>query len=95
MPWTGLKEDLSNFLLELENSDPLAQFSSAQSLSHVQLCDPMDSQHARLPCPSPAPGAQTHVHRVGDPLATCAQPWRPGRVPRISFVSSRLSSATF
>ena len=32
------------------------QFSSVQSLSHVRLCDPMKSQHARPPCPSPTPG---------------------------------------
>ena len=30
------------------------QFSSVQSLSHVQLCDPT-VQHARPPCPSPSP----------------------------------------
>ena len=41
MPWTGLKEDLSDLLLELENCDPLAQFSSVAQ-SCLTLCDPMD-----------------------------------------------------
>ena len=30
---------------------------------------PYELQHARLPCPSPSPGAySTHVHRVGDAI---------------------------
>ena len=29
------------------------EFSSVQSLSCVRLCDPMELQYARLPCPSP------------------------------------------
>ena len=45
------------------------QFSSVQSLSRVQLCDPMDcsmpgfSVHHQLP-----ELAQTHVHQVGDAI---------------------------
>ena len=31
-------------------------FSTAQSLSHVRLCHPMNCSNARPPCPSPAPG---------------------------------------
>ena len=30
-------------------------FSSVQSLSRVRLCDPLNKQHARPPCPSPTP----------------------------------------
>ena len=33
------------------------QFSSVQSLSSVRLFAPHGLQHARLPCPSPTPGA--------------------------------------
>ena len=33
----------------------IRQFSSVQSLSHVQLLQPHESHHARPPCPSPAP----------------------------------------
>ena len=36
------------------------QFSSVQSLSHVQLFRPHGLQHARLPCPSPTPGAYSN-----------------------------------
>ena len=32
-------------------------FSSIQSISHVQFFQPHEMQHARLPCPSPTPGA--------------------------------------
>ena len=35
----------------------LAQFSSVQSISYVQLFVTPWLQHARLPCPSPTPGA--------------------------------------
>ena len=41
MPWTGLKEELSDFLLELENCDPLAEFSSVAQ-SCPTLCNPKD-----------------------------------------------------
>ena len=40
------------------------QFSSVWSLSHEQLCDPMD---CRPPC---LKLTQTHVHRVGDAIQT-------------------------
>jgi len=49
-------------------------FSSVQSLSHVWLFEPHESQHTRLPCPSPTPTVhQTHVHRVSD----ASQPSHP------------------
>ena len=35
------------------------QFSSVQSLSHVRLFWLHESQHARLPCPSPTPGVHS------------------------------------
>jgi len=35
-------------------------FSSVRSLSHVQLRDPHGLQHARPPCPSPAPGVYSN-----------------------------------
>ena len=42
--------------------------SSIQLLSHDSLW-PHGLQHARLPCPSPNPGAtQTHFHRVSDAI---------------------------
>ena len=45
------------------------QFSSTQSLSHVRLFGPHESQHARPPCPSPTPGVHSdHIHRVNDAI---------------------------
>ena len=35
-------------------------FSTAQSLSHVRLCHPMNCSNARPPCPSPAPGVYSN-----------------------------------
>ena len=43
------------------------QFSSLQSLSHVQLCDPMNHSTPDLPVNHQLPAStQTHVHRVSD-----------------------------
>ena len=43
------------------------QFSSVQSLGHVQLCDPMNRSTPGLPVLHHLPEiTQTHVHRVGD-----------------------------
>ena len=39
----------------------LVQFSSVQSLSRISL-QPHESQHARPPCPSPAPGVHSDSH---------------------------------
>ena len=41
------------------------QLSSIQSLNHVLLLRPHESQHARPPCPSPTPG----VHSDSRPLS--------------------------
>ena len=46
-------EDLQD-LLEL-TPKKYYQFSSVQSLSHVRLSGPHESQHTRPPCPSPTP----------------------------------------
>ena len=43
------------------------QLSSVQSLSHVQLCDPMNCSTSGLPVHHQLPEfTQTHVHPVGD-----------------------------
>ena len=45
------------------------QFSSVQSLSHVQLCDAMNCSTPGLPVHHQLPEfTQTHVHRVGDAI---------------------------
>ena len=45
------------------------QFSSVQSLSHVQLCDTMDCSMLDLPVHHQLPeSTQTHVHWVGDAI---------------------------
>ena len=45
------------------------QFSSVQSLSHVQLCAPMDCSMPGLPIHHQHPEfTQTHVHWVGDAI---------------------------
>ena len=45
------------------------QFTSVQSLSHVQLCDPMNRTTPGLPVHHQLPEfTQTHVHRVGDAI---------------------------
>ena len=45
-------------------------FSSVQFSRSVvsESLQPHELQHARPPCPSPTPGVQTHVHRVGDAI---------------------------
>ena len=53
------------FVFTLPQIETITQFSSV-----TQLCltlRPDEPQHARPPCPSPAP-VQTHVHRVGDAI---------------------------
>ena len=48
-----------------------AIFSSVQSISHVQLCNPMNHSMPGLPVHHQLPEfTQTHVHRVGDALQT-------------------------
>ena len=46
------------------------QFSSVQSLSHVRLFEPHESQHARPPCPSPTPG----IHSDSSPSSQWCHP---------------------
>ena len=57
-----LKEG-SNLVLMMEETHPFFVISSVQSLSHVQLCDPMDCSTPGFPVPT-----QTHVHWVGDAI---------------------------
>ena len=40
----------------------------SRSVVSVVSLQPHGLQHVRLPCPSPTPRAQTHVHRVGDAI---------------------------
>ena len=50
----------------------MAQFSSVQSFSHVQLCDPMDCSTPGLPVHHQLPECtQTRVHWVGDVIQPC------------------------
>ena len=52
----GLRRPLGSLWLSSPNHYwPPVQFSSVQSLSHVWLFAPHESQHARPPCPSPTP----------------------------------------
>ena len=45
------------------------QFSSVQSLSRVQLCNPMNCSMLSLPVHHQLPeSTQTHVHRLGDAI---------------------------
>ena len=53
----------------LNPEKPVSQFSSVQSLSHVQFCDPMDCSMPVFPIHHQLPElAQTHVHQVGDAI---------------------------
>ena len=61
------------------------QFSSVQSLSRVQLCDPMDCSTPGLPLHHQLPNlAQTHVCRVGDAIQT-SHPLPSPSPPALSF----------
>jgi len=51
---------------------------SVQSLSFVQLCDPMDCSTPAFPVHQQLPKlAQTHVHRVGDAIQPSHPLWSP------------------
>ena len=61
------------------------QFSSIQSLSHIQLFAPNESQHASPPCPSPTPRVHWDSHPPSQwchpaisssvvPFSSCPQP---------------------
>ena len=49
----------TNFIEKIELEVFIIFISSVQSLSHVQLLRPHESQHARPPCPSPTPGVHS------------------------------------
>ena len=67
------------------------QFSSVQSLSHVQLCDSMNHSTPGLPVHHHLlEFTQTHIHRVGDAI----QPSQPV-VPFSSCLQSRPASESF
>ena len=58
------------FELFLKFIPQIVQFSSVQ-FSHSVMSDslqPHESQYARPPCPSPAPGVHSDVHRVSDAI---------------------------
>ena len=61
--------------------NPPANAGIQFSLSVVSdFLSPHGLQHARLLCPSPTPGAQTHVHQVGNviqPSCSLSSPLRP------------------
>ena len=79
---------LSNAGIRKNSCKILCPFSSVQFSRSVMSYSfrPHGLQHARLPCPSPSPGAaQTHVHRVSDAI----QPSHPLSSP--SFPAFNLS----
>ena len=58
-----------NVLMKYFMTCHLIQFSSVHSLSHVQLCDPMNRSTPGLPVHHQLPEfTQTHVHRVSDAI---------------------------
>ena len=63
----GVIENLtSNAEVLIDGESRLSvQFSRSVMSNSLQ---PHESQHARPPCPSPAPGIQTHVPRVGNAI---------------------------
>ena len=54
------RDSLASFSSCISILQPLCQFSSVQPLSRVQLFATHESQHARLPCPSPTPGVYSN-----------------------------------
>ena len=68
------------------------QLSSVQSLSHVQLCDPIDCSTPGFPVHHQLPElTQTHVHRVSDAI----QPSHPLVIPFSSCLQSFPASESF
>ena len=54
------------------------KISSVQSLSHVQLCNPMDCSTPGFPVDRQLPEfTHTHVHRVGDAIQPSHPLWSP------------------
>ena len=77
----------------MDTKFPITVFSqSVRSLSHVQLCDPMDCSMPGFPVYLQLPElAQTHVHRVGDAI----QPSYPLLSPSpLAFSLSQLQGLT-
>ena len=67
-------------------------FSSVQSFSHVWLFQPYGLQNARLPCPSPTPGACSN----SSPLSRCCHPTISSSVtPFSSCLQSFPTSGSF
>ena len=71
----------------------VSQFSSVQSLSHVQLCDPMDCSMSGFPVHHQLLElAQTHVHRVSDAIQP-SHPLSSPSPPAFNFPSFRVFSS--
>ena len=70
---------------------PKVQFSSVQSLSRVQLFVTHELQHARPPCPSPAPG----VHSNSCPSSRWCHPAISSSVVPFSCPQSLPASESF
>ena len=76
----SIKEEMRKFYTVYIFSTYSLQFSSVQSLSRVQLCDPMDHSTPGLPVHHQLPEfTQTHVHRVSDDI----QPSHPLSSPSL------------
>ena len=68
------------------------QFTSVQSLRHVQLCDPMNRSTPGLPVHHQLPEfTQTHVHRVSDSI----QPSHPLTSPSPPALNPSPASGSF
>ena len=65
------------------------QYSSVQSLSHVQLFGPHESQHARPPCPSPTP----RVHSDSRPSSWWCHPAISSSAVPFSFCPQSLPAS--
>ena len=72
-PWPRIEPEspalVDGFLTPSATREALAVFSSVQSLSCVQLCDPMNRSTLGLPVHHQLPeSTQTHVHQVSDAI---------------------------
>ena len=89
-----------NSLTGLKREDEISTFSLVQSLSCVQLFATYGLQHARLPCPSPNPGACSNscplsqwchltISSSAIPFSSCLQSFpASGSFPRSQFFTS-------
>ena len=72
-------------LTHMLHSTPTHIHQLVSSLSHVQLCDPMDCNTPGLPAHCQLPElAQTHVHRVSDAIQP-SYPWLSPSPPAINI----------